>query len=87
MFKYKANTMFSSGIEKVEIKKETTHQIVKSDSIREAKSCSYHTYFDTWKEAHTFLLTVAKQKLISARLRLQKEQGNHENIKGMKEPK
>ena len=53
---------------------------------REAVSSGYRSYHKTWADAHAALLAKAERELDAARLRLQRAQGDHGRIKGMKPP-
>lgn len=48
------------------------------------KRGSYESYFQTWEEAHEFLMKEAEEKLDIARRRLATAQAHMGNIKGMK---
>ena len=52
---------------------------------RSSKSSSYENYFDSFGEAKTFLMEHAQRKLDSAIRSLEKAQGYHGNVKGLKE--
>lgn len=68
MIKYRVWEVFNS-IEKVEIEKETPN-FVYIDGGREAKSGWRH-YYDTWEEAHAYLLRKAQIEVADANLKLQ----------------
>ena len=53
---------------------------------REARKTKHHSYHETWEEAHAYLMALANENLEKARLQLQRAQGHHGNIKGMKKP-
>ena len=53
---------------------------------REARSSDWCSYHDTWADAHAALLAKAERKLAAARLQLERAQGDHGRIKGMKPP-
>lgn len=53
---------------------------------RRARVAEYAAYFPTWQAAKDYLLARAERKLESARLALQRAQGDHGNIVGMKAP-
>lgn len=53
---------------------------------REARKTKHHSYHETWEEAHAYLMAQANENLEKARLQLQRAQGHHGNIKGMKKP-
>lgn len=53
---------------------------------RRTRVSAWQALFPTWQEAHAHLLAEAELKLIAARRALELAQGEHGNIKGMKEP-
>jgi hypothetical protein len=84
---------FESPIEEVEVVKETKKSVwVKregwakgTESIdRCHKRASWHNYFDTWEEAHAFLMDKAQREVDSLRRQLELAKGKLGNIKGMK---
>jgi hypothetical protein len=48
------------------------------------KQGSFHTYFDSWDDAHHALVKKAEARLERARRQLQEAQGFHGNVIGMK---
>ena len=84
MKKYKTGGWGQDLIEAVEVEKETDKSVW-IDGNRSAKRSGYNNYFDSWGEAHLFLLDKAGRKLDSAKFSLQRAQGEYENIKGLKE--
>lgn len=86
MIKWKANFRWiGDGITPVECERES-EQCVWINSRRIAKRSDYDNYFDTWEEAHAFLLGRAEGALQSARRMLGRAQGTHGNVKGMRKP-
>jgi poly(3-hydroxyalkanoate) synthetase len=70
-------------IEAVEVERETDSSVwIKGN--RNAKITSYHKYWDSWEEAHAYLLERADRSLQDARRALERAQGEYGNIKGMK---
>ena len=63
-----------------------TESSVWIDGRRRARRSGYENYFDTWDEAHAFLLDAAEKSLNLARSRLEQRQGSYGNIKGLKRP-
>lgn len=55
-------------------------------SRRHAKRTEYRCFFDTWEEAHAFLMQRAEIRLTHARRSLQNAQDILGNVKGMKKP-
>jgi hypothetical protein len=72
-------------IRKVEVERHTATSVWIKEK-RRSRLGTYHSYFPSWQEAKAHLLRAAEYKLDSARLALQRAQGEHGNIAGMKEP-
>lgn len=53
---------------------------------REQIRSGYRSYHKTWEYAHAELLAQAERRLASVRLQLERAQGEHNRIKGMKPP-
>jgi len=66
--------------------KSTDKFLVYEGGQRISKSGAYSQYYPTWDEAHQKLLKSAEQELINARHALERAQGFHGNVKGMKRP-
>lgn len=85
--KYKTNYS-SNKIERVEIVRETAKQVVllryDGKERREAKESDWGSYFDTWEEAHSYLMGKWERKIKHARAHLESIKGTYGNIKGMK---
>lgn len=76
-------------IETVKIVRETAQCVVIEicgRMLREKKKTATYRYFDSWDEAHEWLLGWAEEDLENARRALQFAQSRHGNIKGMKRP-
>jgi hypothetical protein len=92
MIKYKTGGYGKEKIEAIKAIKETAKQLVievtdgggKARQVRTAKRSGYDNYFDTWEEAHAFLLDQSGRRLKAARRALESAQGEYGNIKGMK---
>ena len=84
LYKYATGYICNKLIEKVEIERETESSVwIKG--IRKAKRThDWHNFFDTWEEAHNFLLDNSESDLKSARNRLSIAQDRNGNIKGLK---
>ena len=82
MIKYKANRYLGGTIKQVEIERETASNLW-VNGCRRAKKSSYDCFFDTWEEAHAYLLDLAEMKLESARRGLENAQGMYGNVKGL----
>ena len=55
-------------------------------AYRESRASTWHSYHETWAEAHYAALSEADNQLANARRRLEKAQGDYGRIKGMKPP-
>jgi hypothetical protein len=89
MIKYR--TVFNE-IEAVEVLRETKTQVVRAigrhaTERREAKRSEHYNWFDTWGEAHAFLIERAEAEVQALRNRLEQAKGRLGNIKGMKPSK
>jgi hypothetical protein len=75
-------------IKPVQCTKVTTGYVwpVERKGRRESRSSDWCSYHDTWADAHAALLAKAERELAAARLQLQRAQGDHGRIKGMKPP-
>lgn len=91
----KYRTSYGNKIEKREILRETKKCVFVKEDIgwankkgecREAKRATYINWFDTWEEAHSFLLKRAQEGVDFAALRLSALKRALGNIKGMKNP-
>jgi hypothetical protein len=87
MKKYKAqNYGWSAGeITEVEVDR-VSESSVWIDGRRVAIETSYTRYFDTWEQAHLFLMDFAEARLATARNDLKRAQDRLGNVKGMKRP-
>jgi len=86
MIKYKTTNIFNTlyaRIEKIEVERETE----KSVWIKGNKCCktSYCCYFDTWQEAHEYILDLANNQVNRAILQLERTKSLLVNIYGLKE--
>lgn len=93
MIKYRANIGWRFDIDAFEVVKETAKQIVYIDEYngkrsenRVAKASSYDKWFDTWEDAHAFLIENARAKVESLRMQLERAKGKEGQIRGMKKP-
>lgn len=85
--KYKAvHASWRPEIKAVEIERETEHTVTLLDGRRENKVTTWDKYFDSWSEAHAFLMAKAEEKVEAAREKLQRARDVLGNIKGMKKP-
>lgn len=78
-------TSYGSRIIEVEVERETESSVwVKGR--RHNKRSEYENYWDSWEDAHSFLLQNAERWVEGARLRLERAKGEYGQIKGMKKP-
>ena len=88
--KWHGSTM--AEINALEILRETEKQVVlapkhiKGKESRENKKSDWQCWFDTWDEAHDFLVSEAQKQVDDLRFKLQQANGSLGNIKGMKRP-
>ena len=90
--KYEVNQWGNSKITPVVCIKETPKQVWiertdykgRKDVSRRSKS---GTFFDTWKEAHNFLLIKARNELQSAKITLEHKENTLALVEAMTEPK
>lgn len=54
--------------------------------VRHPKRSASYNFFQTWEEAHAYLLDKAEREVNGARLRLNDATGRLGNIKGLKKP-
>lgn len=76
----------TGGIAEETFEKSTGKFLVHEGGQRVSKSSAYSQYYPTWDEAHQKLLKSAEHELIKARRALERAQGFHGNVKGMKRP-
>lgn len=84
--KYETGGYYGNGvlIKPVEIERESDKSVWLKDGSRRDKVASYHIYHDSWQGARDHLMKVAEQKVISARLALERANSHLGNIKGLK---
>lgn len=78
-------------IEEIEVLRETDKQVVLlandfGKECRENKQSEWQNWFNTWEQAHQFILTKADEDVKSLRLQLEQANGKYGQIKGMKTP-
>jgi hypothetical protein len=91
MKKYKARySTWGPELVEVEVARETDSSVFISRQFggqaRHAKRSNGDNYFDTWEEAHAYLMAQALDDLNTARKQLERVQGAFGNVKGMKNP-
>lgn len=89
--KYEVNKWGKERITPVVCIKETTKQVwVERTDYRGRKDVSRRskegTFFDTWKEAHNFLLIQAENELKGAKITLEHKENDLALVKAMTEP-
>ena len=87
MIKYKTEEWRgepSARILKIECERETDKCIWIGNN-RRLKITESERFFDTWKEAHEYILEMANNQVNYARLRLERAKDLLKNIEGMKE--
>jgi hypothetical protein len=85
MIKYKTKGWGKGQIEMVEVDRETDSSVF-IDGYRRAKRSSYDNFFDTWEDAHAYLLKKAENSASYARRNLEIANGELGNIRGLKNP-
>lgn len=85
MIKFRTGGWGNKLIESVEIDRETETSIF-IGKTRNAKRSSWCSYFDTWEDAHAYLLKKAENAVASARRQLEEANGKLGNIRGLKKP-
>jgi hypothetical protein len=77
-------------IKRVECTKVTAYYVWPADpgswGGREARASDRHSYYETWEDARQAALARAENKLAHYRRELERAQGDHGRIKGMKPP-
>lgn len=79
-----------TSIEPVVVEKETEHSVwlpryLGGEVRRQAKTSDWLNYFDTWFDAHRWLMVDATRKVIAAQRSLELAISHFFNVKGMKE--
>ena len=89
MIKFKAIHFNAIGhkIEQVEVARETAALVYLPGGERENKKTEWHSYHNTWDDAHAALMDHAESQLKAAHRRLQQVQLFWGTVKGMKKPK
>lgn len=84
MIKYVAG-WWRGRIKTVEVERETESSVW-INGRRNAKLNNYKNYFDTWEEAHSYLMEKAQRKVNEARKSLEQANSELGTVKGMKPP-
>ena len=82
MIKYRTQL---DRIEKVEVVKESEYSVWFPDGKRAKKGTSYECYFDTWADAHTYLMDEAAKKVSKHVSWLEQVEKSYAEIKGLME--
>lgn len=81
-------TMWSTGIEAVEVIRKTENQVVylndRGVEQRENKRSEWQNWHDTWEQARDFLMECSQNKVDVLRRQLELIKGGIVNTKGMK---
>jgi hypothetical protein len=92
-YMFRTSDWGAERIKRVKVIKATAKTVVFEDDWMgktiqqtERRETVNHGIFDTWQEAHAWLLARAENSLNDARRRLEQAQGLYGNIKGMKKP-
>jgi len=89
MIKFRTTSHGSSmaKIEPIEVIRETEKQVViigwRNKERRLAKQSNYENFFDTWDEAHQFLISHAENLVNAVEERLSNCKANLDRIKGL----
>lgn len=83
--KYMTTCYARDEIKPVAVDKETDSSVW-IDGRRRAKLSSYESFFDTWDDAHNYLIALAETDMVVAKGKLRGAQSRLGNIKGMKPP-
>jgi hypothetical protein len=82
MIKYKVT--WTGKILQEEVERETEKFVVLKNGNREGKSTAWESWFDSWEDAHLFLVENAQKKVDDIRRGLEIAKGHLGNIKGMR---
>jgi hypothetical protein len=75
-------------IEAIEVVRETEKTVTIDNTgheSRESKRSEFQNWFDTWEDAHAFLLTIQQLEVTALRLKLESANETLGRIKGMKQ--
>ena len=81
--KYRTGGFGGNLIQPVEVERETSVSVWINGN-RSLKYTDFLKYWDSWEEAHDYLLKKAEREIKNARRQLEIAQSKHGNIKGMK---
>ena len=84
MIKYRTGGFGNKLIEKVEVERETEVSVW-INGRRNAKDSSWYKYFNSWNEAHSFLIEKAESDVEAATNRLRRASANLQKIKSLTE--
>ena len=86
MIKYRT---YFDKIETVKVVRETAASVYVGEKMggrREAKRSSFYNDFDSWQEAHAFLVSGAESYVEELRMNLERAKGRLGQIRAMKQP-
>lgn len=86
MKKYKAQGYIFARIDEVNVERETASSVW-IGGRRYLKISGYESFFDTWEEAHIYLVGEAQNKVDLARRVLDKKCSELEKLRSMEKPK
>ena len=86
MFKYRTSWDVIERREVVREAEKVVFLMWGKREVREAKRSDYQNWFDTWQEAHDFMVDLAEGRVEKAQVTLQRAYDKLERIKEMKPP-
>ena len=86
MFKYRTSWDVIERREVVREAEKVVFLMWGKREVREAKRSDYQNWFDTWQEAHDFMVDLAEGHVEKAQVTLQRAYDKLERIKEMKPP-
>ena len=84
MIKYRTGGWSRRPIVPIEVERETASSVWINGN-RHGKMTDYHQYWDTFYDAHAYLIANAERAVDSCRLSLERAKGELGNIRGLKE--
>jgi hypothetical protein len=75
---------FRKPIEDVEVVSFTAHTVSLMDGRRAKRATSYESYFLTWEEARSHLISLVERRIDQLQLRIDMEKSHLGNLKGLK---
>jgi hypothetical protein len=87
---YRVGTFYE--IRPCNVTKETPHKITflagsnEEFTRTENKESSYHAWFDTWENAHAYVVAKCEKEVESCEMKLERAKGRLGQVRGMKKP-